>query len=166
MKNLIKQIFICLLALVTFGRVTMADEQFTEEPICKTSHFQLMHQNAQIELIDQIPASFKQIKPWYAPDGQHYIKILQPDTKKEGPMILQIFIPSMNKSPILFIVSDFKDAGDVYWLDLHRIMIPVFWGRIAETDFMVDVDSGKIIDIRDIDHGPATVPHEQACSAN
>jgi hypothetical protein len=138
-------------------------EQFQQEVICNTSDYEYMHHNLHIDFVNKTPAFFDSIQPWYGPDGKRNMKIHEPDTTKNGPRTLQIYIPRPNQSALLVTVENFSDAGGAYWTSLSRIVIPVFWGTIAETEFTIDVDNGKIIVARDINYGAATMSKEEAC---
>ncbi len=139
-------------------------EEYEEEFVCDgASVWADQHKNFHIETTNEASPAFDKIEKWYGPDGKRFFKVVDPDTSKPGPWTSQILVPRPGKPFLLITIENLSDMASVYWVRPSQIVTEVFWGRMAETDFTVDVDKGEVLTARDINYGPAMQPLETTC---
>jgi hypothetical protein len=96
-----------------------------------------------------------------SPQGTKWLVIRAADFTHPGPWDTALYVLGNRARPVRLRIS-FHDHGNggvfAQWLNEHLLFAEVWWGRIASTDLIIDVDTSKIIYIEDPDYGTVGMP--------
>jgi hypothetical protein len=83
-----------------------------------------------------------------SPQGTRYVLLQDADFNRPGPWMTTLFVGGVGRNGRLLRLS-FTDHGSggvqVRWLNEKLLFIEVWWGRIASTDLILDVDSATFL---------------------
>jgi hypothetical protein len=83
-----------------------------------------------------------------SPQGTRWFVEVAPDySKTEKPWNTRLYIGS-DADDKVFLQADFTDHGNTFgahWINEKLLFVQVWWGRIASSDLILDVDKGKFI---------------------
>lgn len=95
--------------------------------------------------IANLPVSAKRIS---SPQGTRWLVEVDPDyTSVEKPWTTRLYIGS-NTDEKSVLQATFTDHGNTFsaqWINEKLLFVQVWWGRIASSDLILDVDQGKFI---------------------
>ncbi|MDP9141737.1 MAG: hypothetical protein M3O62_13195 [Pseudomonadota bacterium] len=99
--------------------------------------------------------------PVFTEEKSRHSRMLKPDTMRTGPWTTTIYVyEGTGTEPILAIkVAEHANAGPyVTWINEKLLHIVAFWGRIAGSELILDVEKMKWIYAEDAHYGQMVEP--------
>jgi hypothetical protein len=138
--------FVLLAVTVAISAVALA-----QDASCKDGKVE--YSNPTEHILKQItlssdPVPFpKEMKQDSSPSETRWMITVSPDYRKPGPWNTTLIIGDRSTGEP-FLKAEFRDHGNAFtarWLNEKLIFIEVWWGRIAASDLILDVENKKFI---------------------
>jgi hypothetical protein len=96
-----------------------------------------------------------------SPQGTRSVVLRKADTAQSGPWNTTIYVLGNRAQPVALKIV-FKDHASggvrVSWLNEKLLFLSVWWGRIASTDLVLDIETSKPVYMEDADYGSLILP--------
>jgi hypothetical protein len=82
-----------------------------------------------------------------SPQGTRWFVEIDPDYAHPGPWTTTLYIGNSRdeKADLKVVVTDHGNTFSAHWINEKLLFVQVWWGRIASSDLLLDVDVGKFI---------------------
>ena len=108
-----------------------------------------------------VPSPSINVRIESSPQGTRQSLVKSPDFTSEGPWDTEIYIrDNLEKSANLKIVFRDHASGGVRirWLNEKLLFLQVWWGRIAATELILDIDTARWLYMEDANYGTLILP--------
>lgn len=95
--------------------------------------------------------------------GMRWLVEVDPDYMKRGPWTTTLYVGDSDNRRA-YLIASFKDHGNTFsahWINEDLLFLQVWWGRIASSDLILDVTSGRFIYDKLANYGQTAEPCTQ-----
>lgn len=95
--------------------------------------------------------------------GTRWLAEVDPNYTKTGPWTTTLYVGNSD-SPKAYLIASFKDHGSTFsahWINEELLFLQVWWGRIASSDLILDVTTGRFIYDKLANYGQTVEPCKQ-----
>jgi hypothetical protein len=96
----------------------------------------------------------------HSPRGTGSVVLRKADTAQSGPWNTTVYVLGNRARPagLKIVFKDHASGGvRVSWLN-EKLFLSVWWGRIASTDLILDIETSKYVYVEDADYGTLILP--------
>jgi hypothetical protein len=153
---------ICFVLLPSFAKAQSS-------PACNAA--QVTYESAPKDIEDRIRV-VKETRPSGPPatgtrvnstHGTRWLVQVDPNYRKAGPWTTTLYVGnSDSRQP--YLLASFRDHGNTFsahWINEDLLFVQVWWGRIASSDLILDVTTGRFIYDRLANYGQTAQPCAQ-----
>lgn len=95
--------------------------------------------------------------------GTRWLVEVDPNYMRTGPWTTTLYVGDSDTSRA-YLIASFKDHGNTFsahWINEELLFVQIWWGRIASSDLILDVTSGRFIYDRLANYGQTVEPCTQ-----